>query len=45
MTSSLLESTRALHEDIELFERAIVQVMLQEPRTVYKSTHVQSHRL
>jgi hypothetical protein len=35
MTSSILEATRALHEDIELFERAIVQVMLQEPKSVY----------
>jgi splicing factor 3A subunit 3 len=44
LTSSILEATRALHEDIELFERAIVQVMLQEPKT-QKENLTQAHRV
>jgi len=35
MTTTLLERTRASHEDIELFERAIVEVLVEDAKTVW----------
>jgi len=44
MESTVLDRTRAHHEDIELFERAVVEVMIDEPKTakdnVYTSHYV-----
>lgn len=37
MSSTILETARSSHGDIELFERAVVQLMLDEPRTVRKN--------
>lgn len=34
MSTSILERTRAAHEDIELFERAIVEALLTDARNV-----------
>lgn len=36
MSSTILETARSSHEDIELFERAVVQLMINEPRTARK---------
>ena len=35
MSSTLLERTRALHEEIEVFEKAIVDGLLETPKTVH----------
>eukprot|EP01121_Diplochlamys_sp_Union-15-3_P021040 TRINITY_DN8401_c0_g1_i1.p1 TRINITY_DN8401_c0_g1~~TRINITY_DN8401_c0_g1_i1.p1 ORF type:complete len:477 (-),score=93.97 TRINITY_DN8401_c0_g1_i1:58-1434(-) len=40
--TSLLERSRALHEDIELFERAIVKVMTEDVKT-HKDNIIQAH--
>lgn len=34
MATSLLEKTRALHEDVERCQRMIVQLRMEEPKTV-----------
>jgi len=42
MTSLLLERTRSYHEDIELFERAVVKVMTEDAKT-HKDNIIQAH--
>jgi splicing factor 3A subunit 3 len=44
MSSTILETARSSHEDIELFERAVVQLMLDEPRT-HKDNIIQAHKV
>jgi hypothetical protein len=34
MSTTLLEKTRAAHEDIELFEKAALEAMLEDPKSV-----------
>lgn len=34
MSTTLLERTRAAHEDIELYERAIVEALLNDAKSV-----------
>jgi hypothetical protein len=36
MATSLLEKTRALHEDVERCQRMIVQLRMEEPKTVLR---------
>lgn len=42
MATTLLERTRASHEDIERFERAIVKVLLEDAKTVLYPSRLQS---
>lgn len=34
MSTTILEKTRAAHEDIELFEKAALEAMLEDPKSV-----------